>query len=397
MTVKPIGAAIAGALLAMAAAPSVAGADAGGLAHIGGGTENADYPAVVFVRLGGEVSTGTVVGRRTVLVAGHAVPAAPIDYTRATVFFGARATNDGADADRAVDIVDAVRHRYYEVEHELYYYDIGLVLLAEDAGVEPMLPSLAPLDTVVDLGDSITRIAYGATASDYSGARIKREALFTVSTLTRHLVGTRDDDVISCPGDSGGPALVSVEGALRILAIGSLSDCASFALMTPVNRYWEEFVEPVLARWEGDCPFDGTCEVGCSVPDPDCDPCAFNDQCAQGCPSVDLDCPLRGRYLDSCLVNADCESGYCVDDDGGGYCSLPCFTTVTRELCGDGFSCAIEPSVDPQQRVCLAPPPPPPDGCCSAGGTAGAAGGTLLYLLLALFGCLHRRVRRAGG
>ncbi|HEU5055148.1 MAG TPA: hypothetical protein VFU21_01425, partial [Kofleriaceae bacterium] len=193
-----------------------------------------------------------------------------------------------------------------------------------------------------------------------------------------------------CYGDSGGPALMTIDGISTVVGVstGTAETCRRSSWWTRVDTYAAEFVTPFVDAWSGPCRWDGTCVTqGCRTPDPDCAPCGIDGVCSAGCDALDLDCPLAGFFGDACSSPDDCESRLCVEgDDGDSTCSQVC--DDVEHFCPSGYRC--------EAQVCVATATA--DGC-SASGRGGAGGGLLVLLLLSRLACSRgpRRPRRCPG
>lgn len=327
-----------------------------------GGNVTDGYPAVVAVSFPQNDYTGTVITPRVVLTVAHGV-----DETVGTsaVAEGLVTIGTSVDApDRVVGTTDARMHRYYNVDTGKYY-DIALVLLAEDAGVEPMDVYFGALDEVLISGDPVRVVGYGRTSQAIDDYGTKRESLITLSELTARTLGYYTPGPLPCNGDSGSPHLIELDGIETLIGISKSSNCADSSTATRVAPYWDEFVVPTIDRWEGACKLDGVCTTdGCRTPDPDCDPCGFNDQCGEDCPQRDLDCPLLKLFKEPCANNDECESGLCVPGatyPERSYCTLPCSERLAGSVCDADMECVlVDGFVD--EPVCRYPLEPQPDG-----------------------------------
>jgi uncharacterized protein (TIGR03382 family) len=99
-----------------------------------------------------------------------------------------------------------------------------------------------------------------------------------------------------------------------------------------------------------------------------------------------------GGFGDSCLVNDDCLSQLCAESGGVKYCTETCSTT-----CSSGATCVSAGTM----KVCTPPSTGSTSGLASGGGTKGgcsaapSAPGSLLFPLLLLVGLAALRARRA--
>jgi len=419
-------------------------------APIIGGIEESGYPAVVMTSTSGGSCTGTLIGRRTILTAGHCV----IDSIRAGLNSGVArfGSGGGAGFTDSRNFAQLAAHRYYST---FQFYDIALIRLADDApaDVEPMRFNLDPLpDNFV--GEMVRVVGFGVSDGvNQTGFGTKRSILIEVDSMGPHHLGFGDAGHNICQGDSGGPTFMNDfpdgEVAIAVSSYGA-DNCRAESRVARTDTYADWLIE-VYDSFEGPCAYDGTCVTeGCRTPDPDCDPCGFDGVCASNCPRPDLDCPLGAFAGELCDDDFDCEGRKCIaalDDPRIKFCSSACdpsadpllecaaplavcsdaggvgyacyFTGPTPssqgaqcdsgadcrsgacdgefgicvERCGDGqpecaegFSCV---NVDGVSACTF-----PREGGCAVGarGGAGAAAGALLALgLLALFNEVRRR------
>lgn len=411
-----------------------------------GGTLHSGSPAVVMTLTRTGQCTGTLIGDRTVLTAGHCIEAdIESGNNQGTVFFGS------GDSDFRTRRVNQIRiHRYYS---GFANFDIGMLKLAEDRpdDVDPIPFNLEPLPNII--GQEVRYVGFGVNdAANQSGGGVKRQAFLTVSSQGPQHIGIGDSLTNICQGDSGGPTLHFIDDVEHVIAVGSYGAdlCRAESKVNRVDAHADIFVIPTYDAWEGPCRLDGACDPALEcprTPDPDCDACQLDGFCATDCPRVDLDCPLGGFGGALCDANDDCESRLCVeapDDPRVKYCTQSCdpaaaagdecalpFSECAQHgdagaVCGfsgpspstQGASCteggdcrsglcdnAHDICVEPcsgdgecgdefscekvgEQRVCTVPRD---GGGCSASG--GAAGGASLLLVGAALAFVRRRRR----
>jgi trypsin len=432
---------------------SIAGAAEDGPLGIVGGEETTGFPAVVEINFGEHYASGVLISERIVLTVGHAVSdvIGTEAVTEGLVYFGDHTTGEEAAPTQIIGVEKVARHRYFLIDG-YDFFDVGLVYLAESAGVEPMRMNTAALEGVVSAGDRLQVVGFGYTSIDATGAGIKRVVEMPVEQVGARYVEYDATGVATCNGDSGGPHIATIDGVPSVVAVTSIGNCRGEGRHTRLDAYWDDFLRPVIDSWEGPCRLDGACTTeGCRTPDPDCDPCGFDGVCATGCPARDLDCPIEGRFRQLCDSDAACESGICltaVDDPGVRYCSYPCTEATIARDCGPVMECVAVDGYLPGERACAFPAPTPaaegesceidqecrsghcgrgacvelcssamtcdegrecaqvslewvcvvPEdgGCCSAGSARGGLGDALLVLGTALLGWRRRRRRPSG-
>jgi hypothetical protein len=267
------------------------------------GVQDDGHRAVGYVRMGDSIGcTGTSVGRRTVLVAGHCIsPGQPQTF----VLEGADYTSSSS----------AIHPEHDPMTHD---NDIGLLILGRGVHVVPTALAAAP----GPVGQEITLVGFGATAQEADDVGTKRTAVNTIESLhptSFNFAGTGNSTGNVCHKDSGGPVYAGVEGPGPQLGvvIGGEKPCGTRGIAMRVDVYlsW-------LRSTSGD------------------DLAVEGEHAGYGLPCVDA---------------ADCQSGLCVDDGAGGdrYCSTPCGS------CPEDAPCL---ETDGGQ-VCGLPPPPADEGC----------------------------------
>jgi hypothetical protein len=263
--------------------------------------------------------------------------------------------------------------------------DIGLIFLSED--VTDRDPSPIHWDPAT-LPGAVDIVGFGQTET----GSFQRLMFAEGKSLTGCAgFGVSDADFICmdqssgpgiCSGDSGGPALATLDGVERVVGITSFGDFGC----TQLGAHYRtdsggarEFLRqnaPDLL-----CARDAVCDPACDL-DLDCRrPCEADDECEDGeyC-AADGNCapdPFSdGGVGDECTGNADCFSGQCV---------MAGDETRCVDECGEGLDCPS--GFDCTSGLCW----PQDGGGCSAGG--GAGGPAVLVLGLALLGLRRRPTR----
>jgi len=331
------------------ARPSVA---EGAHSLIGGEIDYGDE-AVVFIDTSGILCTGTLISPSVVATAAHCVDFVSSD-PNATVFFGTDAFGDGL----RVGVRKTWVHPNWSGNPGAY--DVGVLLML--ASQDPELP--IPLNTsplTEHLGEPIRRVGFGIHESgseEIDG--LKREGttvLHTIPAGTDYFFAG-DDNLVTCNGDSGGPAFLTIDGVEYLAGIHSFG----FGCVPPdngstrVDLYWDSFFLPWIQENDPACGEDGLCaRIGCTD-DPDCEPCGAEGTCTDDCPLPDPDCPTS-KIGEICQADTQCESGLCVSWSGdrqSRFCTREC--DAASDDCPAGMSCQ---NISPYGDICYYDDDPP--------------------------------------
>ncbi|MBK9073137.1 MAG: trypsin-like serine protease [Myxococcales bacterium] len=298
-----IAAILPGLLLACTEAPSGATLERTAQAITGGVEVNSsEFPAVVLVRLldVSQMCTGTLIAPDVVLTAGHCFD----DYLSNNVEVRVGVTNSAVSGGDTFEIDHWVVHPNYQLTSFSIAHDVALVFLTTPVpGVTPVaLARAAELATPAETG---TMVGYGRPNIEGTSGVLRAAYDRPIATCDRveeiiaevtggavasyaeasFVCWERLEGIGKCRGDSGGPTLVDVAGALTIIGVASQSDatCEYYSIDAEVASELA-FIDGELAAWQ--CDADGVCNGFCEdfdLPaDADCtgQPCQGN-----GCPT----------------------------------------------------------------------------------------------------------------
>ena len=248
------------------------GASADGLGQhsqaIVNGTDDNSDPAVVMLlsqESGSTVAhlcTAEVISPTVLLTAAHCVDAAGD-----TLFYVFK----GPDLDRPTSAdwlgVQSVHANGDFNINKLYNgHDIGVVVLSQPTSIVPLRFNRSVLNSSW-MGTAVRLVGYGTSdAAGAKGAGRKRAAHTTLGRVTSYLFNVGDANGQNCHGDSGGPALVNIDGVETIVGVTSFGTdpCDEGGYDTRVDLYasWIDHYLHPDAECTPDCKA-GSCDDGC--------------------------------------------------------------------------------------------------------------------------------------
>ncbi len=294
--------------------------------------------AVALSRSGHAFCTGTLVSPSVVVTAAHCVDMLAGD-PEVTIFFGTDIENTGI----RIAVKDTVAHPMW-TGNLSGGHDVGMLLMDNKVSEIEAIP-LSHFDITEFVGSEIERVGFGIyDAASRAQDGKKRAGVTTITSVPSgadtFIAG--DEDLITCSGDSGGPAYLRVEGITYLAGVHSfgLEGCTSpHNGDTRVELYAEDFIQPWIQANDPACGADLLCaRVGC-IDDPDCEPCGPDGTCTEGCALPDVDCKDR-NIGELCRADSQCTTDKCVvwrEESKTSFCTMSC--DPSNDTCPAGMSC----------------------------------------------------------
>ena len=198
---------------------------------IGGAADGAD-PAVVVIYLNqpghadGQLCTGEVISPHVVLTAAHCAGGADPSVTN--MLFRVYLGSDFGAATTATMLPASAAHYHpdFDASNLGAGSDVGVIVLRDalPATLVPLPFNRASMDAGFD-GRTVRFVGYGLdNATTQTGGGIKRATTTTLTNHTSLLLHFSDGTHETCNGDSGGPALMTLDGRDTIVGLTSYGD-----------------------------------------------------------------------------------------------------------------------------------------------------------------------------
>lgn len=197
-----------------------------------GGVASDEAAVVMLVSYPTDQSTlltcsAAVIAPKVLVTAAHCVD--PMTHPNHVfgVYLGADATADATPqkiASKVVAVAKATMHPDYDRDPP-FTADIAVVELAEALSVPPLPVATAPLPASI-AGAEARIVGYGETHYD-DPSYVRLEAVTKIAAVDAGDTLTVGDAIHrSCVGDSGGPALSTIDGVETIVGVDSYADLA---------------------------------------------------------------------------------------------------------------------------------------------------------------------------
>jgi secreted trypsin-like serine protease len=310
----------------IATAPEVSAVDE---PIIGGTNDNAD-PAVVLIYMttagqsGAALCTGEIVSPHVVLTAAHCAGGenpATAASSNWSIFLGTDFSQ--ATASSLLPVREAHYDTAFDTNQLQNGHDIGVLVLQNPVSIAPMPLNRTALDPSFN-AQPVRFVGYGLdNAVAQTGAGIKRQTTTTLTSFSDLLLNFSDGTHETCNGDSGGPALMTVNGKEVIVGITSFGDvnCNQGGSDTRIDTL-SKFVDGYInANDPNFLPSAPTSPVTSAPPPPSGGSQPTPTSPVQMMPPSSS---AAGAVGASCLTDNECQSHLCgLSDHGTHQCAAP--------------------------------------------------------------------------
>jgi secreted trypsin-like serine protease len=309
--------------------------------EIVGGTTDTNDTSVVMVLLSttssASICTGEVVSPHVIMTAAHCVDPAVVGTSGTfSVFTGT--TFNGNNPTLAVK--ETHYNTKFNVNDLMSGNDIAVVILQNPTTLTPLKMNRTPIASSM-IGQSVRLVGYGITSgTDTAGttAGTRRDTTTTLAGVLDPLIYFQDPQHLTCEGDSGGPAFMTINGTEVIAGITSFGDqgCMQAGYDTRIDQYADSFVQPYIDQFDPQPPDmttgsdgfpPGTVGATCS----DSSQCNSNI-CAHTGSTGFCTATCDPNNMSSCPMGTHCgtidNSPYCVRDSRSSGCDFSEGTTA---------------------------------------------------------------------
>lgn len=198
-----------------------------------GGTPDAGDPAVVLLaaypadQSALYLCTGSLIAPDVILTSAHCIDLAEHPGETFGVFLGANAEaypTASTLIPKLLPVKEVVVHPDYD-RAPPFNADIGVVVLAAPLDIPPLPVRVAPLEEDV-IGAPARIVGYGQNVYETPNAEKFEADTVVVAIDPGDTITVGDATRRGCIGDSGGPALVAIDGVETIIGVDSYTDLA---------------------------------------------------------------------------------------------------------------------------------------------------------------------------
>jgi secreted trypsin-like serine protease len=213
---------------------------------VGGTSDTGDHSVVLLYATKSDgtnrLCTGTVISPTVVLTAAHCLDPSTVGKGYTYKIFLGDDINDDTQvvAANIVNVKDTDWNLDFDGSNVSAGSDIGVVVAEAPLPLTPVAVNRAPLTNDL-IGQTITLIGFGTTRGGGSSAGIGKRRLATtqLAAFSDHFVVYNDLQYNTCDGDSGGPAIMTINGQDVIVGLTSFGDhsCLGPSYDTRVDKY----------------------------------------------------------------------------------------------------------------------------------------------------------------
>ncbi len=147
-----------------------------------------------------------------------------------------REGNNHDNPNRTYTVVEAIVHPGYATDPTLAF---ALLRVSGVDSSTPVLSPLAPFEDRVTTGTTVTLSGYGST--EFGSTSWRHSGVVAVTTVSPTEIQS-GSSVYAGNGDSGGAAIVSSQGELRLAGTISHSDSATYTACARVSAVYIDFL-----------------------------------------------------------------------------------------------------------------------------------------------------------
>ena len=186
----------------------------------------------------GYLCSGTLVSPTVVLTAAHCVSSQVVGPNVSfSVFVGQDWNKPSGDS--WTDVKEVHWDAQFDINNLGAGHDIAVAILAKALSIAPVPINRTPLDRTL-VGKATRVVGFGATeGKNRTGVGVKRTVTTKLDDYSALLVHVGDSAHQSCEGDSGGPALMTLNGVETLVGITSYGQagCVEGGYHTRVDAY----------------------------------------------------------------------------------------------------------------------------------------------------------------